>query len=200
MLVRVLLILIAVLSAAQALPAQEKAAKPTATSAQFTKVFRDFKEKVGRLAQIQQKYNTATKEEEKKALEEEFNAKVEETKALEPKVAAAAEKAYLEAPNKDNDINEFLLSRLNKLVATDDNEEATRLADVMVENKYERKFFNLFAGLAYFGVNQFDKAEKYLKLADADGDFKLQFSQSTSNGTATTLTIGSYLHIVELYP
>ena len=44
----------------------------------------------------------------------------------------------------------------------------------MIDNKYEHKFFNLFAGLAFFGSNDFDNAEKYLKLAETDGDLNAQ--------------------------
>jgi cyclophilin family peptidyl-prolyl cis-trans isomerase len=154
-------------SAKKAAPAEPAAGTP---AEQFAKLYREFRENVGRLQQLQQKYNT-DQNADKKALEEEFNAKVESTKALEVNVAAAAEKAYLAAPNQDSDQNNYLLARLSKLVATDDFEEAARLAKLMIDNQYKAKYFNVFAGLAFFGANDFDNAEKYLKLAEKEGDF-----------------------------
>jgi cyclophilin family peptidyl-prolyl cis-trans isomerase len=171
------------LAASAGLAAQEKA-KPMSADAEFSALYRTFKENVGKLATIQQEYNVATEDAKKKDLEKKFEATVEQTKGLETKVAAAAEKAYREAPNKNNDQNEFLMSRVNKLVATDDTEPAARLAKLLIDNDYKHKYFNLFAGLAFFGANDFESAEKYLKLAEAEGDFNSQ-SQPAAMGKRT---------------
>ena len=157
--------------ASQPKAAPEKAAKPSPAAAQFSQLYRAFKENVGKLTQIQQEYNVASDEEKKKELEKRFEATVADTKELETKVAAAAERAYLEAPNKNTDQNEFLMSRLTKLVQTDDFDQAVRLVKVLIKNNYEHKYFDLLAGLAFFGANDFDNGEKHLKAAEAAGDF-----------------------------
>jgi cyclophilin family peptidyl-prolyl cis-trans isomerase len=136
---------------------------------EFTKLYREFKEMVARLTQIQQKYANDPNV-DKKALEQEYDSKVEQTKAMEVKVAAAAEKAYLADPNKEKDQSEFLFARLSKLVGNDDSEEASRLAKILVDHGFEHKFFEAVAGIAFFNDNDFENAEKHLKKAAAAGD------------------------------
>ena len=136
---------------------------------EFVALYREFKELVNRLGQIQQKYGSDPNA-DKEALEKEFNAKVEQTKVLETRLSAAAETAYLASPNNDREQNEYLMARLNKLIATDDYEEAVRLTKVLIANQFDMKFFNTIAGLALFGGNDFENAEKYLKLAEKQGE------------------------------
>ena len=46
-----------------------------------------------------------------------------------------------------------------------------RLAKLLVENQYEHQYFNLLAGLAFFGSMDFDNAKKYLTLAKETKEF-----------------------------
>jgi cyclophilin family peptidyl-prolyl cis-trans isomerase len=53
-------------------------------------------------------------------------------------------------------------------VQADDYEAAVRLVKILVEHGYKHRYFNLAAGLAYFGVMDFESAKRYLTLAKDD--------------------------------
>jgi cyclophilin family peptidyl-prolyl cis-trans isomerase len=164
---------------------------------EFNKTYQEFKELVNRLQQIQQKY-ASDPNADKKALEQEFNDKVEQTKSLEVKVAAAAEAAYLAHPNENREQSEYLLARLNKLVGTDDFDEAARLTKLLADHDFEQKYFDLFAGLAYFGANDFDSAEKCLKQAEKKGELAVPNFPAGAVGTRTLDLIRDH-HYKELW-
>lgn len=146
------------------------AAAPEAPpTSEFKPLYREWKGTVARLAQIRERYRTASKD-DLPALENEFNAKLELARSNEPKLTAAAEAAYLAAPNQDKDVSDYLSARLGSLVGADDYEPAAKLARILVDNKLDRKYLNFFAGMAFFATNDFDEAEKYLKLAEAAND------------------------------
>ncbi len=149
--------------------ATEKAETSKTPATEFARLYRDWKAMVVRLMQIKQRYSTAS-DMEKKAFEADFEEKMEQVKALDRKLFVAAEKAYLAAPNKDNDQNEYLFAYLTGLVQSDDFDKAARLAAMLVDHGYEHKHFNLLAGVSFFGANEFERAEKHLKLAGESGE------------------------------
>ena len=163
MLVRCALILMVSLAASVACAAQksEAAASP---AAEFSKVSNEFKAQVAKLAQLRKRYQSDPNA-DKKALEREWEDKLVELRALEPKVAAAAEKAYLAAPEETGEAHEYVFNHLTTLLQKDDYDDGMRLAKVLADNKYQHAYFNLLAGLAFFGGMDFDDAKKYLTLA-----------------------------------
>ena len=142
--------------------APEESAEP---SADFVQLHREWKGMIARLKQIQQRYRNDPNA-DKKALQTEFDAKLEEARAHEPKLALLAEKVYLTAPNKDKDVDEYLFGYLSSLVSSDNFEPAERLVRILIDHDYQHKLFNYLAGLTFFATNDFDEAQKYLKLAE----------------------------------
>jgi cyclophilin family peptidyl-prolyl cis-trans isomerase len=98
------------------------------------------------------------------AMEKKFNDLMKEGSTLRPKVLALAEKAYIETP-KDETIGGLMFSAVDTMVGGDDYDEALRLAQLMIENKFpDTRIYNL-AGAAAFFTSKYDDAEKYLKKA-----------------------------------
>ncbi len=137
----------------------------TSSSEDFSTLYKGWKQRMARMYQIQELYkNDASAD--KKALEAEFNQIMEKTQAELPPVLEAGEKEYLAAPNKNKELNSFLLTNLLGFVQTDDFEKAAKLAQLLADHGFEAPQFNVLAGISFFAINDYDNAEKYLKLAD----------------------------------
>ena len=74
-----------------------------------------------------------------------------------------AERAYVEAPNKDSDVDDFLRCAAVGFVSDGNYAEALRLARLAIERDSQDKAFYAAAGLAAFSLGDFDQAETYLK-------------------------------------
>ncbi len=136
-----------------------------APAADFATLYKGWKQRVARMYQIQQLYkNDASAD--KEALLAEFNDIMEKAQDELPPVLAAGEKEYLAAPNKNKELNSFLFTNLLGFVQADDFEKAAKLARLLTEHDFEAPQFNLLAGVSFFAVNDYENAEKYLKLAN----------------------------------
>jgi len=154
-----------------ALPAQETApeaeANPPATGpqrAEFDRLFTEFKATLAELGVLQSKYPEADAQ-GKAEIEKQWTETVAKGEALEPQLIAAAKKAYAEAPNADAKLTDLLVDVLLNRVQTDAYEEALPLAVLLVENQCPLAQVYNAAGVAAFAMADFDRAEKYLKLA-----------------------------------
>ena len=136
-----------------------------APAADFATLYKGWKQRMARMYQIQQLYkNDASAD--KEALLAEFNDIMEKAQDELPPVLAAGEKEYLAAPNKNKELNSFLFTNLLGFVQADDFEKAAKLARLLTEHDFEAPQFNLLAGVSFFAVNDYENAEKYLKLAN----------------------------------
>jgi cyclophilin family peptidyl-prolyl cis-trans isomerase len=136
--------------------------------AEFVSMYGEWKQLLAKLYQLRDRYvNDSTVD--KKAIEAEYKETLEKAKAMSDPLSAAAEQAYLAAPNEDKELNALLVSTLTGYVASDDYEKADKLARILVDNQFEAKELNLLAGLSFFATNDFEDAEKYLKLASDSG-------------------------------
>ncbi|MGD9723838.1 MAG: peptidylprolyl isomerase [Pirellulales bacterium] len=158
--------------------APEKAAgeaAATTPAAEFAKLNVEFREMVAQLSQLQRRYKSDPNA-DKKALESQWESKLEEARKLETRLAASAERAYLADPEKSTAEGEYLFAHLAGQIQTDNYDNAVRLAKVLAAKGYQHKYFNLLTGLACFGTMDFDNAKKFLTLAkeqneiDATGD------------------------------
>ena len=102
---------------------------------------------------------------DKKALETEYGQLIERVEQDLPAINEAAEKAYLEAPNKDKELSSFLMGNLMGYMRGDEFENAARVAGILTDNNLPAKELNMLAGISFFAVNDYDNAEKFLKLA-----------------------------------
>ncbi len=136
--------------------------------AEFVSMYSEWKQLLAKLYQLKDRYvNDSTAD--KKAIEAEYKETLEKAQAMTDLLSAAAEQAYLAAPNEDKELNSLLVSTLTGYVVTDDYEKAAKLARILVDNQCEAKELNLLAGLSFFATNDFEDADKYLKLASDSG-------------------------------
>ena len=147
-------------SSVQAQPAAAPAEPPA-----FEQVFGQWKDLLARLRQLQEAYKTAPFE-EKKELESQFNKLLAQGKQLAPVLAAAAERAYVAAPNQDKQVSDFLFSTLSDKVNTDDYEAAVRIAKVLIGGNYPNASVYNLGGVAAFNSSDFATARAWLKKAD----------------------------------
>jgi cyclophilin family peptidyl-prolyl cis-trans isomerase len=150
--------------------AAKAAGTPAATPAsEFATLNSKFKTLVAQLSQLRRRYQ-ADPNADKKAIEAQWQEKIEQVRALETKLASSAEKAYLAAPDKSTEESEFLFAYLASLVQADRYDDAARLVTVLAEHGFQHKFFNLLAGLSYFATMDFDSAAKYFTMAKDAGE------------------------------
>jgi cyclophilin family peptidyl-prolyl cis-trans isomerase len=146
---------------------EEKAADDP--NAQFVKLFGEWKQTLGKLYQLRNRFQKDPSA-DKKALEAEYNELMKQALAMTEPLSDAAEKAYLAAPNTNKELDDFMIKTLTGLVVGDEYEKATVWAQMLLDNKLEHKDLNLLAGMAYFAVNDFDKAGQYLQAAKDAGN------------------------------
>jgi len=142
--------------------------EPGPQSLEFARVFGEWKGILTELEALQVKYRTAD-DQEKADIVKQWGQVIAKGDEMEPKLIAAAEKAFVEAPNADKQVAELLVDVLVRQVQADDYEEAYRLGKVLMDNKCEGSAVAESAGLAAFGVSEFDVAEEYLQAAQQQG-------------------------------
>jgi cyclophilin family peptidyl-prolyl cis-trans isomerase len=139
------------------------AAAESAVRVEFDKSYAQYKEIVKQMYELRDRFPSAAPD-DRPAMEKKFNDLMKEGSALRPKVLALAEKAYVENP-KDETIGGLMFSAVDTMVGGDEYDEALRLAQQMIENKFpDTRIYNL-AGAAAFFTSKYDDAEKYLKKA-----------------------------------
>jgi cyclophilin family peptidyl-prolyl cis-trans isomerase len=150
--------------------ADEKAEKKAdkAPPSAFTKMFGDWKQLNGKLYQLRNRYQTdATAD--RKAIETEYNDLSKKAGDMLEPLTEAAQKTYLAAPNEDPALNEFMVQVLTLRVVRDEYEKAAEWARMLLDHKLEHKDLNVLAGMAFFAINDFDDAKKYLQMAKDAG-------------------------------
>jgi cyclophilin family peptidyl-prolyl cis-trans isomerase len=156
-------IVLCVLSQAWSGPPKE-AERPGAKRVEFQRVFAEWKKVGGELRGLQDEYRAAGPEQA--AGIEKRNAELtERVQAMLPKLASAAEAAYLEAPNADKEVGEVLLGIGLQYWRTDNYEEALRVSKMLLDHGFEDKVVYLLAGWSAFCTNDFELAGKYLGMA-----------------------------------
>ena len=85
---------------------------------------------------------------------------------LRTALRAAAEAAYREAPDGSLSPPEYLMGVVYESCISDAFEEAFSLAKLLIEGGFENRAIFGWAGLAAFGVNEFELAEKWLRRAN----------------------------------
>lgn len=122
-------------------------------------------ESLGReLTELRQKYSGAS-ELDRAALAQQFNEKAEQRNALLPELYAAAEKAYLAAPNQNEKVAEVMRVIVASWVEQDRHPQALRLAERLIEHKHPDAGLHELAGIAAFSSDQFAKALSHLTRA-----------------------------------
>jgi cyclophilin family peptidyl-prolyl cis-trans isomerase len=86
-----------------------------------------------------------------------------------PKLRAAAEAAYVAAPNKDADVLRTLIGMVAFDYRRDDYEAALKLAKLLEEHQCDEAVLYSIAGAAAFNSDDYETAEKYFGIADKAG-------------------------------
>jgi len=158
-------------------PAAETPAEgPGPKAAEFRQVFTEWKDLLADLFIIQSKYRDADPQ-QRDQLGKEWNELIAKGEAMKLRLIEAAEQAYLEAPNQDQEITLLLvdvlighvISRPHEL-KTDNYEEAFRLGKLLIDNKCEDSRVRKAAGIAAYMIGELDAAEEYLKVPEGTDD------------------------------
>jgi cyclophilin family peptidyl-prolyl cis-trans isomerase len=146
------------------------------------------------LASLQLKYRKAT-EDQRTEIQQQWKALVAKGEKLEPKLIAAAERAYAEAPNADKQVTDFLVTRqLARMVHRDDYERAAEIGKLLMDHNCPDPRVPNLAGIAAFAVSDFDAAEKYLTAAEEHGYYK-----KAAKDDRVAMTGQAYLKLVPEY-
>jgi len=165
-------------AAQDAAPAPTEAQPGTAAAEPQPGAQRDFQELLGEfqgllaeLRILQQKYREADAS-QRAEFEGQWKELIGKGRAMEPKLLAAAEKAFRADPKSNRQAGDLLLTVLASHVQgtparpqTDDYDEAWRLGQLLLENGYEHDDLYRYVGVAAYALCKFDEAEKYLTLA-----------------------------------
>jgi cyclophilin family peptidyl-prolyl cis-trans isomerase len=138
---------------------------------EFRRLHREMNEVLAKLRELQIRYQTA--DQDKQAdIQSEWKDEIARGEKIEPKLIAAAEAAYAEAPNASKPIAEFLLMLLHEKVENDEYELAAEIGKLLMENHCPSKSLPNLAGIAAFAVSDFDAAEKYFAEAKRQDYYK----------------------------
>jgi hypothetical protein len=156
------------LAAQDAKPAAQAPETPAAQSLaakEFHKIFDQWTDLLNRMEKLQIEYKSV-KPEDRKAIREAFDKLVAEGEKVEPQLIHAAEAAYREAPNKDQDVTDVLVSVVSQDMRDDRYEDALPVARLLVEQKFGNPRINGEAGVAAYETNDYAAADKYLHEAE----------------------------------
>ncbi len=148
-------------------PAENGVAGSGPKAAEFQRVFDQWKSLVAELWILQITFRKGD-ESQRAEIKEQWKRLMEEGDALEVRLLRAAEEAFVEAPNTDQQITELLVDVLVWHVEfpTDKYEEALRLGKLLIDHDCHDKRIYSPAGIGAFGSGDFDAAETYFKLAE----------------------------------
>jgi cyclophilin family peptidyl-prolyl cis-trans isomerase len=107
-------------------------------------------------------------------IKKQYEQLVARSNELLPKLSAAAEAAFVAAPNKDADVLRTLIGIVAYDYRRDDYEAALKLAKVLDEHKCSEPVLYSIAGAAAYGADDFETAEKYLLIAEKAGKLDQQ--------------------------
>lgn len=145
--------------------ADEPAAEPKGPAAEkFAATYDKWKEVLKQLRTVRNKYQAAEATEQE-TLKKEWDRLIAEADKMIPDLRKDAVAAYDEAPNLDSSITRFLVKLLSDDVARDDYDAGAPLADLLIKNGTDFKQVYNSAGIIAFVNNDFENAEKYLKVA-----------------------------------
>jgi cyclophilin family peptidyl-prolyl cis-trans isomerase len=143
---------------------QDAAAEAGPKQAQFDRLFAEWKEVIAQLWQLRMDYRQAPLDKQGD-LDARYAELVAQGEKLRPALRAAAEAAYREAPDGSLFPPEYLMGVIYESCIRDAFEDAFSLARLLSEGGFERETLYGWAGLAAFGVNEFELAQKWLRRA-----------------------------------
>jgi cyclophilin family peptidyl-prolyl cis-trans isomerase len=144
------------------------APKPGPANAEFKRIFEEWKTLVGQAGALRAN-NRIAKDSERPELERQWNALLEKINVLKPQFFAAAEKAFIEAPNADKEVTDLLQEIFYTDVMQDDYENAMRIGKLLIDNHCETGQICSDAGIAAVCAGDFATADTYFAMAKKAG-------------------------------
>jgi cyclophilin family peptidyl-prolyl cis-trans isomerase len=142
--------------------AQPPAEQFAAAQADWAKLEKDAKA-------LRDKFQLADTDDERETLKKEYAAVVAKAPDILKNLRAGAVALYTEAPNKDAEVSQALVRLVVDDVGRDDYEAALKIARLMIDNKTESDEVYNAAGVAAYGSDDFENAEKWLEIAKDKG-------------------------------
>ena len=136
--------------------------KPAAKA--FRAQFDQWRSMLKKLAEIRKRYDGAKKE-DVPAIEKEWADTIAAGEKLIPQMRDSALKAYVESPNRDRELTRFLIRLTEDALRQDLFETTKKMAETMIANDVPDKNVWNLAGVACFGMHDFDKSVEYLTKA-----------------------------------
>ena len=144
------------------------APKPGPANAEFKRVFEEWKTLLGQVGALRAR-NRIAKDAERPEIEKQWNELMEKAKVLQPQFFAAAEKAFIEAPNADKEVTDLLREIFYTGAAQDDYEHAARIGKLLIDNHSGTGQMCSDAGVAAVCTGDFAAAEAYFATAKKEG-------------------------------
>lgn len=198
------LLLVVAFAGLPAAVAQEERAPaapaPAAGDAQarFEQTFTAWKDKLKAIRAVQVRYQDAPPQEQA-ALQKQFKNLIEAARGMVPQLVAAAEAAYIAAPNENAEVADFLMQVVVDRAGKDNYEEALRVAKLLIDHDAPRPQLKLLAGVAAFATNQYDLAEKYLTAAQQSGALAPPSGEASEFQRRMLQTGAMYLSMIDEY-
>ncbi len=156
-------------------PAAEKPAAEKPAPVEGEQAIKEYQAKLAEwkgvlkdLRAIKVKFQTAP-DAEAAELRKSWDESVKKGDALIPQLRTLGTAAYVAQPNVDLALARFLVNMLEDDVRQDRYEDASVLAQTLLDNQCELAELYQFAGVVAFSLNQFDKADElFKKAADAN--------------------------------
>ncbi len=147
---------------------------PASDRAELEKVSAQFQAILDEATDLKEQYNKpSATDEDRKKLQERFNELGRRRVELLPKLNNLTEKVYLANP-RDSKLGDMMFENVKSALATDDFEDALRLAKLLIDNNYPHSEVANFAAMAALNLSDYDAAEKYLKQANSNGTLDKQ--------------------------
>jgi cyclophilin family peptidyl-prolyl cis-trans isomerase len=137
-------------------------------SAEYQRLFEEWKTLLKGLRKLKVDYQTADDATQKTILEQ-WDALVAKGNEIVDQLREAGIKAYEESPNEDPQLARFLVKLAADHIAHDQYEAANAIAQPMVQNESPEKEIYDTAGAAAFVLNDYEKAGEYFKAAQQAG-------------------------------
>ena len=148
--------------------ADAAAPEVSAARAAFDKKMEQWKAVLKDMRKLKTEFQTAP-EDEQPDFKKRWDELVAQGRAMLPDLRDLALEAYTEAGGADPQLERFLVKFALDAVEFDESDVAYSLAKILLEKGVSDRRLYDAAGVAAFAENQYDDAEKYLKLAKESG-------------------------------
>lgn len=162
-------------------------ASTAAAAGDFAAQFAAWKEILRELREIRARYSIAD-DTEIEDLQKRWQEKLGQANGMIAGLATAGLEEFKKAPNANEELSDFLISMAADAIRRDDYTRAMALCQGLLEAKCSHKDLPNLAGIAAYGVNQFDVAEQQLAEAQKTGTLS-QLGKVAQSGIKETVEL-----------